>query len=226
MKQGFTLLELSIVLVIIGLIIGGITVGQDLVRSAELQSLVNSVNQYKVAVHTFKLKFNKLPGDMDNAASYWPSCVDNGANTCNGNNNDSVEENRERERFWQHLSLAELVNGNYDGWQTGASTIETRNPIYFQIPLNFQNGTVTDRGGAALYSGHGFYMTPETSTSTLKETEMKQIDLKFDDGIASTGQIMLGLQDPSADCLESGTTNYDLTNSTAQEDCEFTFWFD
>jgi prepilin-type N-terminal cleavage/methylation domain-containing protein len=62
-KKGFTLVELSIVLVIIGLLIGGILVGQSLIESAKMQSLVRQLGQYDAAVATFKDKFGALPGD-------------------------------------------------------------------------------------------------------------------------------------------------------------------
>ena len=81
MKNGFTLLELSIVMVIIGLIIGGITVGQDLIRSAELNSVVTDINKYKTAINTFNLKYNAMPGDMSNATSYWGDQA-TGTNAC------------------------------------------------------------------------------------------------------------------------------------------------
>ena len=127
MKQGFTLLELSIVLVIIGLIIGGITVGQDLIRSSEINATVSHVKKIAVAVRAFQLKYNQLPGDMNNATSYWPAdCVDDGAtNPCNGDGDGFIEStdigawgedsSREIVRAWQHLNLSGVLPGNYDG---------------------------------------------------------------------------------------------------------------
>src|SRR5665213_703282 len=62
--QGFTLIELSIVLVIIGLIIGGILVGQDMIKAAEGRAQISQIEKYNSAVHTFQAKFGALPGDM------------------------------------------------------------------------------------------------------------------------------------------------------------------
>src|SRR5665213_3668360 len=61
---GFTLIELSIVLVIIGLIIGGILVGQDMIKAAEGRAQISQIEKYNQAVNTFKAKFGALPGDM------------------------------------------------------------------------------------------------------------------------------------------------------------------
>ena len=105
---GFTLLELSIVMVIIGLIIGGITVGQDMIRSAELNSVVSNFQKYQTAVNAFKLKYSALPGDMDNASSYWPTCDATPAN-CDGDNDGLIQS----ELAWLHLSLSEIIPGSY-----------------------------------------------------------------------------------------------------------------
>jgi len=77
-KQGFTLLEFSIVLVIIGLIIGAIMVGKDLIRTAENRAFFSQIEKYNSAVNTFKLKYNCLPGDCANGTSYGFSRNGNG----------------------------------------------------------------------------------------------------------------------------------------------------
>lgn len=63
-NKGFTLIELSIVLVIIGLIVGGILIGRDMIRAAEIRSLISEKNQYIVATNNFRNKYNAMPGDI------------------------------------------------------------------------------------------------------------------------------------------------------------------
>src|ERR1700691_433072 len=63
-QSGFTLIELSIVLVIIGLIVGGVLVGQDLIRAAEVRAQISQIEKYNTAVNTFRDKYNALPGDL------------------------------------------------------------------------------------------------------------------------------------------------------------------
>ncbi len=70
-KSGFTLIELSITLVIIGLIVGGVLVGKDLIKAAEARSITKQIEQYRAAINAFKLKYNAIPGDMNNAESIW-----------------------------------------------------------------------------------------------------------------------------------------------------------
>lgn len=148
MRAGFSLVELAIVLVIIGLITGGILMGQDLIRASELNSVVTDLNKYKTAVNTFRLKYNAYPGDMANATLYWgradggspasSNCAAPNTNvtvptaTCNGNGDGNIAfgslANSESYRAWQHLSLSGLVPGNFTGvgvlpnttgWYTG-----------------------------------------------------------------------------------------------------------
>lgn len=124
--MGFTLIELSIVLVIIGLIIGGILVGRDMVRAAELRSILTDVDRYNTAVNTFRIKYNCLPGDCLNATDFFGTdshCPpgDGVSGTCNGNGNGLIEwdvpggYHDEAFRAWQQLNIAELVGGNLSG---------------------------------------------------------------------------------------------------------------
>jgi prepilin-type N-terminal cleavage/methylation domain-containing protein len=66
-KNAFTLIELSIVLVIIGLVIGGVLVGQELIKSAQIRSQVSQIQDLETQINTFRLKYNCLPGDCTNA---------------------------------------------------------------------------------------------------------------------------------------------------------------
>lgn len=126
--DGFTLIELSIVLVIIGLIVGGILVGKDMIRSAELRSVMSDVDKFKSAVNAFRSKYNCIPGDCIDATVFFGvdnDCIagSSGPGTCNGDGNGVVQYFNipsnsggmtcESFTFWQQLGLAQLISGSY-----------------------------------------------------------------------------------------------------------------
>jgi len=116
-NNGFTLLELSIVIVIIGLIVAGISAGQSLVRQAQLRSFVTELASLETAVNTFRLQYSAIPGDMNNASSYWGTGGAGACPTsdCNGNGNRQINTNDERFRAWQHLAFADVIDGSFTG---------------------------------------------------------------------------------------------------------------
>jgi prepilin-type N-terminal cleavage/methylation domain-containing protein len=89
--NGFTLIELSIVLVIIGLLVGGVLVGRHLIRAAELSQFSSEVQELNLKITVFKDKYGGKPGDLDKASQFFSSCVDIGGNTCNGDGGGTTD---------------------------------------------------------------------------------------------------------------------------------------
>jgi prepilin-type N-terminal cleavage/methylation domain-containing protein len=165
-QSGFSLVELSIVLVILGLLTGGILAGQSLIRAAELRSIATDTAKYISATYSFRDKYLALPGDMPNAVRFWQAqaggtadgtdatCMAlttpaTDARTCNGNGNgmvaDAVPTNHELFRFWQHLANAGLIEGQY----TGISAATTY--AYGKAGENVARGRLPNSGYMMLY---------------------------------------------------------------------------
>jgi prepilin-type N-terminal cleavage/methylation domain-containing protein len=132
-NHGFSLVELSIVLVILGLLVGGVLTGKSLIRAAELRSVTTEFAAYQAAIQIFKEKYQAIPGDMTNATMFWgaepiancpgdettPSTT---SATCNGDGNGQIwwassgaGKGEESHRLWQHLANAGLITGTYTG---------------------------------------------------------------------------------------------------------------
>ncbi len=90
-KSAFTLIELSIVLVIIGLIVGGILTGRDLINAAGVRAQVAQIEKYQQAVNTFRGKYGALPGDIDNVSALRFGLAPRGSNLGQGDANGIIE---------------------------------------------------------------------------------------------------------------------------------------
>lgn len=125
----FTLVEVSIVLVIIGLLVGGALAARTMMRNSEIRRVLSEYQNYTMAVQSFRDKYFALPGDMPNATKFWGALdADNAVcqtmaatdkRTCNGDGDGQIQgynnANSEKFRFWQHLSNAGLIDGTYTG---------------------------------------------------------------------------------------------------------------
>jgi len=129
-KTGFTLIEMSIVMLIIGLIIGGILTGRDLITAAKIRATVSQIEKYNTAVRTFQLKYNRfLPGDIPDPYASQFGFVARGAYAGEGDGNDVIEgigghnpnwnsatyqTGGETAMFWVDLSTAGLIKDSFN----------------------------------------------------------------------------------------------------------------
>ena len=246
-NDGFSLVELSIVLVILGLLTGGILTGQNLIRAAELRSVTTEFQSYQTAVMTFRDKYFALPGDMRSATDFWgasaagATCATTaaaGTATCNGDANGDVDlsaNSEERMRFWQHLANAGLIEGSYTGVAGGGGSghgvLNENIPAakfsnsgwYIQFRDSLGSSTFYD-----LDYGNGLqFGAPTTTGSTLNPAltpeEAWNIDTKMDDGKPGMGKIMAVHFDDCGGAPDETTYDTDYVLTTTSAECALIF---
>ncbi len=205
-QLGFTLIELSIVLVIIGLIVGGVLVGQDLIKAAEIRATVGQVEKYNSAVNTFRTKYNGIPGDLLEAqvtafglCAGGINCTSGGTGLGDGNGliQDTAGSTLpvgEPLLFWQQLSVASLVDGSLGTALTTGGAIATGGTPGQYLPLaklgrgNYWIvGSDSGTNYYALSNITGITTTAYTVAPGLTPIESYNIDVKLDDGAPNTG---------------------------------------
>ncbi len=216
-RAGFTLVELSIVLVIIGLLIGGVMVGQSMIRASELNAVLREVSQYAAAANTFKSKYDYLPGDFPNATTIWGKDNANCSTapgiaatpgTCNGDGNSQIPVGwsgantdwGEMYRFWQQLNLAGLLPGRYTGLPASSGMFKAGE----NVPVSrFRSGTYALwhadplSGNTLLFDGYygNFLILGAASSghpwaSLMMPEQAYLLDMKEDDGRPGLGKIV------------------------------------
>lgn len=215
-QKAFTLMELAIVLVIIGLVIAGVTAGASIARAAGMRSVVSDINQYKVAVNSFKLQYKYYPGDTPNAVSYF------GGTTVNGDGNGQIAWNTEGYRAWQHLMMANLIPGNYTGTATGNTAVIGENVPDASIKGSGYSFEYAASSASTTVDGGWFgntimYGAPATGTATtspiITPKEAYNIDLKIDDGIPDAGKSVRARMDVSPACVTGSEYSISNTNN-------------
>ena len=191
-QSGFTLVEIAIVLVIIGLLLGGILKGQELINSAKVKNLANDFRVIPTYIYAFQDKFKALPGDDAQVTTHVTgstlattpaASIGNGVINGNWNSTTATDETR---LFWQHVRLSNLAAGPTDT-ADGAYT-----------PKNAVGGTLgVSSATAAQLQISGMTGTYQVCSSGILGKFAKQLDIQMDDGVTNTGS-MRAVADGSA----------------------------
>lgn len=229
MRHGFSLVELSIVLVILGLLTGGILAGQSLIHAAELRSVSTDFSRYSAALYTFRDKYFGLPGDITNATKIWGAAdagdglgadcgdaISTTATTCNGNGNGQLsnvpaEFVRETFRAWQQMANAGLIEGQF----VGAADAGPDASIGRQFPRAKLNPGGYELNYLAVFYRTGGNFLKIASKAAGASTGLNgglmaaedgwNIDTKLDDGLSDGGKLV-ALDRDVAGCVTNGTT--------------------
>lgn len=234
--QAFTLLELSIVIVIIGLIVADISAGQSLVRQASLRSISSELNEIRQSLNAFNLAYDAIPGDMSNAWDYWgTNCADTEAN-CNGNGNSKINNTTIKEEwmFWKHMSLAGTYPGTFAGTAVGGAYGSGNCLTGFNIPAaaigstGYRVESYSGAGAVVFQFNHPVNVMIQfganvdnvvagscADNAALTPTETKALDTKLDDGFEKNGRLIADNTADGPNCLD-GSNNYDLSQTTPQ----------
>ncbi len=224
-QKGFTLVELSIVLVIIGLIIGGILKGQELIENARIKNVVSQTQAYQAAFVAFQDKYNGIAGDLLNAQLLIPNCT---AAPCtptptggNGNNiigadagpayNGNLSANAENLAFWQQLASARFIGGIDLG--TASTTIYGSRLPAVQTGGGFQIVYEATSGRHALRLA-GAVGAPTAATGALRADQALQIDQVLDDGLPNTGSVITNGTISNATCFDVAANIYTAAQTT------------
>ena len=199
-NQGFTLVEIAIVLVIIGLLLGGILKGQEMITQAKIKNVVNDFNGITAAVNSYQDRYRAMPGDDLNATGRWTGAVSGGGNgqiagLYNAATAATYTAVMESNLFWWHLRLAGFVGGATTGQAAG------------QQPANAANGIMGVETGVTGTSGLGF-TSAIICSSNLPDKIAIAVDTQMDDGANTTGQVRGQLQtapNPTTAATAAGT---------------------
>ena len=241
-QSGFTLVEIAIVLVIIGLLLGGILKGQELINSARVRNLADTASGVQAAYFGFLDRYRRVPGDWDAAAATTAigttvnnPVLDTAINNNGRIDNPSSKEWKEPNAMWEQLAKAGFIQGNY----AGTNAAPTQSNGY--APLNAFNAPM-------IVGRTDEYQVESGSASTrlhlitgrfIPVKVMRELDVKVDDSLPDTGTLRAVETDSNVtvftgtpkwggqeDACVDTTTNPDSWNVTGDsQDCNAVILF-
>lgn len=203
-QAGFTLVEIAIVLVVIGLLLGGVLKGQELILNSQIRNAINEFNNVASARFTYQDRYRQIPGDDDTASSRWSGVTDgDGDRLIDGAWNSPTGTPTEANYFWQHLRNDSLVSGPL----TAAGSLA--------LPRNAFDGDIGVQEGA-------FGATPAIPGTVICQSNVPGkaaaiIDTRIDDdtgdGAASDTGSLQGGEEPITVGSEAADAAYTLDDA-------------
>ncbi len=210
-QTGFTLIEIAIVLVIIGLLLGGVMKGQELINSAKVKNLATDFKNVPIYIYGYQDKFRSLPGDDALAVSHVGAaavlCSPTAANKCAMSNGlidgkwDTVGTTDESYVFWNHVRLAGLLTGATDP-ATGDLRPTNTNGGHVGIQSNVNFTTITKNSAGTNSPMTGTYVV---CSDGILGKYVKQLDTTLDNGDTDTGSMRVA--DPNGTAGQSVATS-------------------
>ena len=207
-QSGFTLIELAIVLVIIGLLLGGVLKGQELINSAKVKNMATDFKNIQVYIYGYQDKFRALPGDDSKAVAHVAGTLaTTGGTAGNGiiegawNSTTATEESA---LFWQHVRLASLA--------AGPTSVADAN--YY--PTNADGGRIGVQSVSGFTKITGMTGAYAICSDAILGKFAKQLDTALDDGETSTGSFRAVL---SATATGAGVTTATVVDANSYTGC-------
>ena len=192
-KKAFSLVEMSLVLILIGILVVTILVAKEMRAGATNRMVIKDIDRIQVALNQFYDTFGDAAGDSNKIYKFWANeCASEAV--CNGNGNRIIEAYKESHLVWLHLSLAEIFAGNFTGAGDGDTQTQTRD-------VNVPRSVIENGQYSILYYDWGQFPDHHLILlgtqvagdigygAVLDANAAYEIDNKIDDGLPSTGNI-------------------------------------